>query len=322
MSRARWSRQAEACPANALYLECLMLSGVNVAAITPRREGPEVDMAAAFELLDFLGASGVQGIALFGSTGEFPHFSLEERARLVKLAVKRSRVPVIAGVGHSTLDGALYLGREAVNAGAGALILMPPYFFRYSQDDIRKFYLCFAEQVGNGTPILLYNIPQFASEIEPDTAAGLLATGLFAGIKDSSGRWSNFVQLKEARARQPFTLLVGHDVMFTPGRIGGADGIISGIACAVPELLNGIDRAIAAGRLDAAWRLDARLQEYIGWLDLFPAPLAIREAAALRGLKTGPHATALSPRSQQKLVEYREWFKAWLPETIKEASHA
>ena len=47
-------------------------------------------------------------------------------------------MPLLAGVGHSSLDGAVELGREAVGSGAAGLLLMPPYFFRYNQDDIRE----------------------------------------------------------------------------------------------------------------------------------------------------------------------------------------
>jgi 4-hydroxy-tetrahydrodipicolinate synthase len=293
--------------------------GVNVAAITPRREGPEIDFAAAFELLDFLSATGIGAIALLGSTGEFTHFSLDERARLVKLAVKRSRVPVIAGVGHSTFDGAVYLAREAAGAGAAGLLLMPPYFFRYSQEQVRDFYLCFAEQIGDLAPVLLYNIPQFTTGIEPETAAGLLATGSFAGIKDSSGNWAGFMRLKEARRNNPFTLLAGNDLIYTPARLAGADGLISGCACAVPELLVAIDRAIAAGDAAAAWRLDARLHEFIRQVEQFPAPIAVREAAAVRGVKAGAHAVPCAPR---RLAVFREWFQGWLPDVLKESKHA
>ena len=52
--------------------------------------------------------------------GEFLHFKAEDRTRLVYMAVKRSRVPIVVGVSHSTLDGAVELGREAISAGAAA----------------------------------------------------------------------------------------------------------------------------------------------------------------------------------------------------------
>ncbi len=297
------------------------IAGINAAAITPRREGPEIDLAAVFELIDFLAASGVNGISLAGSTGEFPHFTPDERARLVALAVKRSRVPVIAGVGHTTLDGALWLAREAAGAGAAALLLPPPYFYRYAQDDIREFYLRAARGLNGAAPLFLYNIPAFASGIGCGTAIELLTTGLFAGIKDSSGRWDDLIRLKEARARCQFTLLVGNEAIFAQARTAGIDGLISGAACAIPELLLALDRAIAAGKTETAARLDARLREFMAWMDRLPMPIGIREAAARRGLKTGPPAVPPGARTQAQLAEFREWFQGWLPNVNQECAN-
>src|SRR5213594_3780531 len=155
------------------------ISGVYAAAVTPHRAGShEADLGATLELVDFLATGGVDGIALLGSTGEFLHLTFEDRARLIDLAVKRSRVPILAGVGHSTLDGAVGLAREAIQVGAAGVLLMPPYFFRYTQDDIREFYLRFADALGGTTRILLYNIPIFTNEITIETAVDLLSTGL------------------------------------------------------------------------------------------------------------------------------------------------
>jgi len=158
------------------------IAGIYVAAVTPQRKGGEADVAAMLELVDFLAAAGVNGIALLGSTGEFLHLTFEDRVRLVQLAVKRSRVPVLVGVGHSTLEGAIELGRDAVSAGAAGLLLMPPYFFRYSQEDIHEFYVQFAVGVGSTARIFLYNIPFFTNEIAIETASYfLLAAGVPPG---------------------------------------------------------------------------------------------------------------------------------------------
>ncbi len=296
--------------------------GVTVAAITPRREGPEVDLAATFELIDFLCASGVQGIALMGSTGEFLHFELEERMRLVELAVKRSRVPVLAGVAHSTFDGAVALARSASEAGAAALLLMPPYFYHYGQEEIREFYLAFARELRDGPPLILYNIPAFSSAIGAATAADLLSTGLFAGIKDSSGEWEDFLLLQAARENHRFALLVGNDMIYRKARAAGADGVVSGCACAAPELVLAIDRAIQEGQTQKAARLDARLKQFIEWISRFPNPAGVREAVALRGIKTGPHAIPLGPANQASLEEFRAWFRRWLPQVQQECRDA
>jgi len=295
------------------------IRGVNVAAVTPRREGPEIDLGATFELIEFLSQAGVAGIALLGTTGEFLHYDLEERVRLIALGIKRSRVPVIAGVSHSSLDGAITLAREAAEAGAAAALLMPPYFFRYSQQEIKEFYLRFAEELKDSIPVLLYNIPFFTTGMTGETALELLATGLFAGIKDSSGDFASFERLQAARAERPFNLLVGNDVIFTRARAGGADGVVSGVACAVPELMLGLDRAIAAGAPEQIARLEAHLEEFIARIDRFPVPVGIREALVVRGLRVGPPSTPLGVHAQRELEEFRGWFKRWLPAVQKEA---
>jgi len=185
----------------------------------------------------------VQGIALLGSTGEFTSLSCDDRVRPVYLAVKRSSVPVPPGVSHSTLGGAPAPGRE----GAAGLLLMPPYFFRYRQPEIREFYMRFAEMI-YGAPVYLYNIPAFTSGISAETAVQLLSTGRFVGIKDSSGDWDNFQALSRYRREHPFTFLVGHDAIFARARAAGTDGVVSDKASAMPELPPGVVSRLAVAR--------------------------------------------------------------------------
>jgi 4-hydroxy-tetrahydrodipicolinate synthase len=300
----------------------LLINGIYVAAVTPHRqgEGYEADVAAMLEMLDFLAAAGVNGITLLGSTGEFLHLTFDDRVRLVQLAVKRSRVPVLVGVGHSTLDGAVELGRAAIAAGAAGLLLMPPYFFRYSQEDIHEFYVQFAAAVGRSARIFLYNIPFFTNEIAIETATALLSTGQFAGIKDSSGQYGYFERLLAISKEKPFTLLVGSDRIYTQARRAGAHGIVSGVACAVPELLVALERALVKNLAADAARLDAKLQEFIAWHEQFPTPVAIKTAVHERGLTVGPLATPLAAASQKRLEEFREWFNGWLPDVQKLAA--
>ena len=299
------------------------IHGVHAALVTPRRADlNEIDFGAALDLVDFACRSGCDGIALFGSTGEFLHSDIEERHKLMRLAIKRSRVPVTVNVSHSSLDGALDLAREAISQGAAALLLMPPYFFPYGQPDIQEFYLRFARAAGSRIPILLYNIPAFTSPIHFDTLAHLVGTGLYAGVKDSSGSLEDFHRMKALQARSPFTMLIGADGIFAQARGEGADGTISGVASALPELLVGLEKAISSGAVQKRDKLDARLQEFIVWIGRFPFPFAIREAVNLRGLKTGPHASPPSPETERRLGEFREWFRGWLPEVLKEAAGA
>jgi 4-hydroxy-tetrahydrodipicolinate synthase len=298
------------------------LEGVFAAAVTPRRpDTEEIDLAAFWELIDFLSSKQLSGIVLMGSTGEFVHFSLEERKRMIGLAVKRSRVPVIVNVSHTALDCAAELGSAAIRAGARALLLMPPYYFRYGREDLGDFFRLFLAESGGGAPVLLYNIPAFTSPMEPQLASALLREG-YAGIKDSSGDWANFeALLPECRAAGA-SLLVGSDALFARARRAGADGVVSGTASAFPELLVAIDRAIADGRQELASTLESRLAEMIARMDSFPAPVGVREAVRARGLNPGAPAIDLTGERARQCQYFREWFAGWFPGVLAECGGA
>jgi dihydrodipicolinate synthase/N-acetylneuraminate lyase len=231
---------------------------------------------------------------------------------LTYLAVKRSRVPVLVGVGSATLDCSLALARDARDAGAAALLLPPPLSFpydnrndlRYDQDDIREYYLHFAAALGGGVALLL------SGEIAMETAVRLLETGSFAGIEsgDSLDSW---------RGR---TVLASDDGLFVRARSAGF-GVLSAAACAAPELAMALDRAIAVGDEGRAGRLRAMWEELAVRMAQLPQPACLKQAVVARGVKMGPPSLPLSPKKHVNLVQFREWFAGWLPGTMKLTAH-
>jgi hypothetical protein len=248
-----------------------LLQGVYAEVVTPRRGG-EIDLGATLEIIDFLNKAKVDGVVLFGAAGEFAHFGLEERRKIFNLAVRRCRVPLLAGVTHSTLDGALDLADAAIRAGAESLLLAPPYFYRYSQADLYSFYVSFIRET-NGTPVYIYNLPENGTPVEPATALALLDTGRFAGMANSSDAdWASE----------------------SPTRSG-----ISSAAGAIPEVL----LAIRDGK-----PLGPRLHEFLAHAACLPFPAAIREALTSRKVKAGPHA--VEPTKLAEFREwFQPWFK-------------
>ena len=279
--------------------------GVYAAAITPRGKHGEIDFGASFELIDFLCRGGVSGIALCTAAGEFAALSLDERSRLVYLAVKRSRVPVLVGVGSATLDGSVGLAREARDAGAAGLLLPPPHFFAYDQCDLREFYLQFARQLGEGVATFLSQLPPPGARLQIATALDLLSTGQFAGVEEGDGA-DSVQRIQAACQGGTWRVLASGDATFAEARCAGAHAAISSAACALPELMTALDRA------PQDQRLNARLREFLLWVDQFPQPVIVKTATGLRRLKTGPLCVPLPPEKQSKLEQFRAWFEPWL----------
>lgn len=285
--------------------------GAMAAVIAPRREeGHTIDISQALDIVDFVNERGVKGIAVLGATGEFIHYDVEERMRLAQMAVRRSRTSVIVNVSHSTLEGAVVLARQATEVGATALLLMPPHFFRHSQEGIIAYYDAFARQTAGLAPTLLYNLPFFTTGMEAATACAILETGQFAGIKDSSGNTEIFDAVYALRQRMPFRHLLGNDRLLASHR-AKADGVISGCACGIPELIVAIDRAATRGDSEALARRGALLDSFIEHIDPFPTPFGIQLTLAARGFKKAAPALPIGPTAQRKADAFAEWFRGF-----------
>ena len=290
--------------------------GLYAALLTPRKAGAlDADVAGLLDYVDCITHAGVDGLVLFGATGEFIHFDIEERMRVSHLAIRRSRVPVLVNVSHSGLAGVLALAESAIYAGAAGLMLMPPYFYRYGEDDIYCFYKSALSAIGDQVPVYLYNLPQFTNTISANLARKLLISLPIVGIKDSSGDLPFFDALKAFRAERLFSLLVGNENVYLHERLSGADGTVSGIAAALPELMAALERAIAAKDINRAHQLDAKLKEFLRWVDQFPATVAIKQTAAFRGWIKSDFAFPLSMESHYR-HGFNDWLRDWLPETL------
>ena len=203
-----------------------------------------------------------------------------------------------------------------MEAGAAGVLLMPPYFFHYSDDQIFAFYQEFIKVIDGSIPVYLYNMPFFTNAISASLVQRLLATGAFSGIKDSSGEWSLFKAVRSVREKVPFQNLTGNDRIYAKARAEGADGIVSGVAAAVPEMMVALDRAVLARNSTKIRVLDDQLQQLLKYLSKFPAPIATKQAAMARGWKVGNSSVPLDKETLAGLSEFQSWFEKWLPPVL------
>ncbi len=271
-----------------------------------------MDLGATLEVLDFLEKSPVTGISIFGTTGNFLHFDVEEREKLVHFGIKRCRKPVTVGISHSTLDVTVHLAEQAAASGAASALVLPPYYFHYSSQQIEEFYLRLGEQAAKFLPLYLYNIPFFTDAIPVDVSRRLLESGMYQGIKDSSGDPEYLEALKGTGK----TLLVGNDTALCESRRRGAAGVISGCAAAIPELICALDHAVVTGDGAKEALLAWYLGEFIGWLNKFPTPFGVEEACRLRKLPLRPDTTWMRGAPVE---EFGAWFLAWLPQVLSDS---
>jgi 4-hydroxy-tetrahydrodipicolinate synthase len=134
--------------------------GSYTVTVTPFTEdGSAIDVEAWKGFLDWQLEVGVPGIIVLGTTGEFLTVSDEERRLLVGTAIEHvaGRIPVLVGAMNASTARAVRNAREAEELGADGLMILPPYYYTPTEDEIFGYYRAICEAVS--LPIMLYNNP-------------------------------------------------------------------------------------------------------------------------------------------------------------------
>ncbi|GAB4111153.1 MAG: dihydrodipicolinate synthase family protein [Roseiflexaceae bacterium] len=230
------------------------MAALFVALITPF-ESPAggLDRAAIGPHLRWLEANGIQGIVPCGTTGEGPSLSLAERKAVIDTCLaERGSLRVIPGTGCVSLPETIEATNYAINQGAEAAMVLPPFFFKgLSDTGLLSYYRAVCDALPAGGKIVLYHIPP-VSQIPIPTAVidGLMESHPEAiyGLKDSGGDAAYTKLLVE---RYPTMLtFTGGAPLFTRALSDGAAGGIFALANLFPrelrEILDGGPNASAA----------------------------------------------------------------------------
>ena len=135
------------------------LQGVITILVTPFDEGGRIDVDSLQSLIDFNIAAGVHGLGVaLGS--EIFKFNEVERDVVTRAVVDHvaGRVPVVINSGASGTDLAVQFSHSAEDAGADALMVIPPHFMPASAEEIADYYRQIDAAVN--VPVILQDIPQ------------------------------------------------------------------------------------------------------------------------------------------------------------------
>lgn len=229
--------------------------------ITPFR-GDAVDNDAYARLVEFQIAEGSHGILVNGTTSEPASLTVEERNRIVDIAVRTAagRVPVVAATGSQSLAETEALTDHAVRAGADALLIVTPYYSKPPQRGLIDYYLRIAER--HDTPWMVYHIPgRTAVSVTLDTFKQLKdRSPTFVGMKHAANDLG-FVTECLAEFGSDFRIFVGLEELSFPMMAIGACGLMNAVGNLRPDMLARLCEAVWASDIPAARALHDRLLE-------------------------------------------------------------
>ena len=226
--------RSEALPAS----ECLI-----VAAATPvtAEFRPDIEMLAAHcrWLLD----AGCDGIALFGTTGEGPVFSADDRKAGLE-AMLSAGIParrlIVSTTALAQAD-VVSLASHALDAGVDSILLMPPCVYRahVTEEGAYRFYASIIERLGrDDTRLCLYHFPDICGvPLTPRVIRRLDEgfPGIITGVKDSGGDFGFTETL--VRSFSHLGVYTGSETHVPQALALGARGTICGLGNVMPRLM-------------------------------------------------------------------------------------
>ena len=220
--------------------------------ITPFRRG-EVDYEAYARMVAFQIGNGSHGILVNGTTSEPSTLTVEERNRVVDVAVEAAagRVPVVAATGSQSLAETRALTRHAARAGADALLIVTPYYIRPPQRGLVAYYLELAKETD--LPWMIYHIPgRAAVSVSLETMCEIAEkSSTFVGMKHAVDDLG-FVSQCLDRLGMDLRIFVGLEDLSYPMMAVGACGLMNAVGNLRPARLAALCDAVWSGDLERA----------------------------------------------------------------------
>ena len=228
---------------------------------------------------------GINGLFLNGSTGEFNILTFNQKVETVRIAREtlQDRMYLIAGAieGSPALVNAL--AKEYQTAGADAIAVCPPPFFRHGQPGILKFMREVADV--SPLPVYLYDIPAFTSPMTYESIVELAKHPNIIGLKDSSRDFPRFEALIAAikTTRPEFKIYTGTEELLLASLIMGADGATVATGGIEPDAIMEIVSLWQEGKVAEAREIQFALLPKIRKWFAKDFPEGFRDAVAEKG---------------------------------------
>ncbi len=279
--------------------------------LTPYDENEEVAYDKYEELIEYLIQNDLcDTLLVTGTTGEASLLTLEERAMLVKTAIKASagRKPVVAGTGCASTKETIEMTRLAVEAGVDTVMVVCPFYNKPTQEGLYNHFKAVAESTT--ADVILYNIPIFTGvNIDAPTLRELAKIDNIIGIKDESG--INPTQITDyfmavEDIDPEFAVFNGDDIMLLPTIAQGAMGIISGGSAIFGHEIREIFNAFENGENKKACEINRKLYRFCKTLGqggrVLPNSLLRPAVEAVSGVKLGPARRPLTVATDAELA--------------------
>ena len=223
-------------------------TGSGVALVTPFDNSGKIDVIALRKLVQLQINGGTNFLVVQGTTGESPTLSQSEKQTVLDSVINENngRLKIVYGVGGNNTIAVGELLKQ-VPQGVDGILSVSPYYNKPTQKGIIEHYTYLSKCTD--LPIIIYNVPgRTGSNVLPETTLALAQLDNMVAVKEASGNMEQIMDIIRQR-KASFGVLSGDDNLTMPLIAAGADGVISVVANAFPELFSTMVNASIKGDL-------------------------------------------------------------------------
>lgn len=166
----------------------MKFNGIYTPIVTPYNDDFSINESALAATIELLIESGVHGIIVAGTTGEYYAQSMAERLFLMQRVSEHidGRLPLVVGTGAIRTEESVEYAKAAKKIGADAILATtPPYAYPTGQEI--ALHLMAIDRAAN-LPVMLYNYPgRMSVNMDEETLDRIGRSPNFCAIKESSG---------------------------------------------------------------------------------------------------------------------------------------
>jgi 4-hydroxy-tetrahydrodipicolinate synthase len=289
-------------------------TGILTAIPTPLTVGGAIDETALAAHVKRMGAAGADAVVPLGGTGEYTALSARHRLNVVECALAAAgTMPVIPGILSPGLGDAIDNAKAFVAAGAKALMVVTPYYFRPTQDGIVDYFKAFSDAVD--ADIILYEIPyRTGISLHYETVSRLADMTRVVGIKACNPDLAQQMRAAEL-ASGKMAILTGEEDVLPLHVAMGAVGAVITSSNLVPRQWARVLKLAMSGQLAEAMALHTAMRPLIDTVFAEPNPAPIKAAMHLLGWGDG--WTDVLPPLYPASAALRERLTAILPRFLE-----
>ena len=213
-------------------IESLPAHGVWSPVLVPLRSDLSIDSERFVTHARWLLVHGCHGLALFGTTSEANSFSVSERKVLLEMVIEAGVSPerLMVGTGCCAFTDSVELTRHAMDTGCRRVLMLPPFYYKGMSDEglFRSFAEVIERVENSDLRVFLYHFPRLSGVPVTEGLISLLVDTfpeVIAGVKDSSGDWSNTRMMLDRFPR--LAIFPGSEVFLLDGLRAGGAGCIT-----------------------------------------------------------------------------------------------